>query len=307
MTQHKISHWVLRLLGTLLLTAAMLKGYELLALPTANKDLWSYRPFLILQVELELILGLWLLSGLWKRLAWWISLLCFGLFCSITLYKAMTGADSCGCFGLIHVNPWMTLWAIDVPAVLLLALFRPQKRTTVQMQPPVCQRGYVFSMSMLLLALVSVTAAGLIQYEPQKVTATFEVLEPQTWTGQTLPILEHVDVADKLKQGNWLIMLFHHDCPDCAEALPQFQEIADNFVGNEEVLQLALIEIPPYGYQAMPQASTYLLGHLDESKKWMVVTPAVLLATEGMVQQAWEQGTMPTFDTVLEHIAQLME
>ena len=104
MIRQKISSLVLRLLGGLLVTAAALKGHELFTLPVANADLWSYRPFLIFQVECELALGLWLLSGLWKRLAWWISLGCFGLFCGVTLYKALTGAASCGCFD----KSWVT-------------------------------------------------------------------------------------------------------------------------------------------------------------------------------------------------------
>jgi hypothetical protein len=44
----------------------------------------------------------------------------------ITLYKAVTGAASCGCFGSVHVNPWITLFAIDLPALLALSIFRPK-------------------------------------------------------------------------------------------------------------------------------------------------------------------------------------
>jgi hypothetical protein len=40
---------VLKVLGLLLLVAAVLKGHELLTVPVANTDLWSWRPFLIFQ------------------------------------------------------------------------------------------------------------------------------------------------------------------------------------------------------------------------------------------------------------------
>ncbi|MCF7972765.1 MAG: hypothetical protein K9N55_03010 [Phycisphaerae bacterium] len=308
MIKHRISVCLLLSLGVLLMAAALLKAHELLTLPTANKDLWSYRPFLILQVECELALGLWLLSGLWKRAAWWIALLCFGLFSGITLTKALTGAASCGCFGRIQVNPWITLLAIDVPAVLLLLLFRIKKRTVSHLPFPGCQRGYMFSMGLLWVTLLGVTTVGLITHVPQKVTAAFEVLEPQTWTGRTLPILPHVDIADRLEQGNWLIMLFHHDCPDCAKALPEFQQMADSFAGNEDTLQLALVEVPPLGYDTHDTAeSNRLLGRMDETKKWLVVTPAVLLLTDGRVRLAWEPGTLPTFELVLEQIAEMSQ
>ena len=63
----RISDIVIQLLGTLLLTAAALKGWQWLAEPVANSDIWSYRPFLILTVEFELGLVIWLLSGLFKK------------------------------------------------------------------------------------------------------------------------------------------------------------------------------------------------------------------------------------------------
>ena len=60
---------VLKVLGLLLLAATVLKGLELLSVPVAGKDLWSSRPFLILTVEFELALAIWLLSGLLKNAA----------------------------------------------------------------------------------------------------------------------------------------------------------------------------------------------------------------------------------------------
>ena len=307
MIKHIASGVVLRLLGGLLVAAALLKGHELFTLPVANTDLWSYRPFLILQVECELALGLWLLSGLWKRLAWQISLLCFGLFCGVTLYKALTGASSCGCFGTIQLNPWITLLAIDVPAVLMLLWFPIKQSPSLPTRWPAAKRVYATACLVLLVAGVGVTTTGLIMHEPERVTATFEVLEPTSWVGEALPIMAHIDDATLLQRGNWLIMLFHYDCPDCAEAMPAFEEIAENFVGNEDTLQLALIEIPPYGYNAEARQSACHLAHMDESKQWMVVTPSVLLLADGVVRHAWEERTLPTFDTVLDHVARIFE
>jgi len=105
MRRYSAGDILLKGLGLLLLTAAVLKGHELLTVPVANRGLWTWRPLLIFQVEFEVALGFWLLSGIFKRLAWLATLLCFGLFCCVTLYKALTGATSCGCFGTVHVNP----------------------------------------------------------------------------------------------------------------------------------------------------------------------------------------------------------
>ena len=62
---------VLRIvLGLVLLTAAVLKGWQLAAEPTAETGLLTSRWFLLVGVETEWLLSLWLLSGLYKRAVW---------------------------------------------------------------------------------------------------------------------------------------------------------------------------------------------------------------------------------------------
>ena len=106
-------------LGLLLLTAAALKGWQLATEPTAEKGLLTSRWSLIVGVEAEFLLALWLLSGLYRQAAWRAALGCFGIFTCITLYKAMSGEGSCGCFGRVQINPWYTL-VIDLGAIGLL-------------------------------------------------------------------------------------------------------------------------------------------------------------------------------------------
>ncbi len=62
--QIKASDIVMKLLGVLLLVTAIMKGHELLTTPVANNSIWTYRWFLIFQVEFELALSIWLFSGL---------------------------------------------------------------------------------------------------------------------------------------------------------------------------------------------------------------------------------------------------
>lgn len=162
---------VMKLLAALLLIAAILKGYQLLTEPAANNDIWSYRPFLILAVEFELALGIWLLSGLFKKAAWLTTLTCFSLFSFITLYKALSGAESCGCFGSVHVNSWITLFAIDLPAVIALALFRPKNRILFHW-PPMPRFAGTAALGLVILAI---TIPVLAFNAPAKVTSTYQV------------------------------------------------------------------------------------------------------------------------------------
>jgi hypothetical protein len=107
------------LVGVVLLTAAALKTHQLATGPTAENSLFTSRWLLIALVELELALGLWLLSGAYPGLARLAALAAFAGFCLASLYQALTGAPSCGCFGNVHINPWYTL-LFDLAAVVVL-------------------------------------------------------------------------------------------------------------------------------------------------------------------------------------------
>ena len=327
---------VLKALGLLLLTAAVLKGHELLTVPVANKDIWSWRPFLIFQVEFELAMGIWLLSGVFKRLAWLAGLLCFGLFCCVTLYKGLSGAASCGCFGRVHVNPWITLLAIDLPAVIALSLFHPKgllaslryswtlvvrvvhlswrasrgltwrslSRLRVILGRPLTG---AISMRLAIVASVALLALGtttpiLALNQPAIATSKYEVLEPKTWIGKQLPILKYIDIGEKLKRDTWLVLFYHYDCPDCQKAIPQYERMAHDLVGNEDFLRVAFVEIPPYGPSQLRQDPTYACGHLANVKEWFVTTPVVALLTQGGKTKAAWDAESPDFEAILAEI-----
>jgi len=153
-------------LGIILAAAAVLKAWLFLAAPATEKDLWTSRVMLILTVEFEISLSTWLLSGLFKKAAWLAALLCFLAFSGVTFYKAVSGAQSCGCFGSVHVNPWITLFAVDLPATLALAVFRPKinlpkltsvKAVILEMKAPMPSPGRLAAVFCIRLLLVAVS------------------------------------------------------------------------------------------------------------------------------------------------------
>ena len=305
---------VLKLLGMLLLTAAVLKGWQLLTEPVANSDIWSYRPFLILTVEFEVALAIWLVSGLFKKAAWLATLTCFTFFSFITLYKGLTGADSCGCFGSVHVNPWLTLFAIDIPAVIILAIFLPRRHSERSAAQP---KNLLTSLQNLFTPLPSfprfaatfaiglitlgITASVLAFNKPAVVTSYYEVLEPKTWVGKELPILEYIDIADSLKEGNWLVLLYHHDCPDCIETIPKYEQMARDLTSNKDFLKIAFIEVPPYG-RPINQNSPCTFGRLADIKEWFMETPVALLMVNGKVTTVWEANKLEHYNKLEQFI-----
>jgi hypothetical protein len=56
-----------------------------------------------------------------------------------------------------------------------------------------------------------------------RTTSSYEVLEPANWIDKELPILDYIDIGGPLMKGTWLVLLYHHDCPDCARAVPMYE------------------------------------------------------------------------------------
>jgi thiol-disulfide isomerase/thioredoxin len=317
----RVRHVIFIMVGSLLLLAAALKGHQLLTEPLAKNDIWSYRPFLVLQVEFELLLGLWLLSGVFVKAAWLTSFLCFCLFSLVTLYKGLMGAGSCGCFGSVHVNPWVTLLVIDLPTVVLLTLFRPDvslqaplaflrrrqsiRDSILELLTPFPSLTRLVVTSLLAVVLLSITTPILALNQPPVITSTYEVLEPETWVGKELPILEHIDIAEQLSKGTWLVLFYHHDCPDCRRAIPQYEQMARDLAGSKDFLRIALIDVPPYG--SVPRAdSPCLLGRLADIKEWFITTPTVTFLVNAKVEAAWE-AQAPSFEVIMGQLAGIRE
>lgn len=299
---------ILKLLGLLLLTVAVLKGYELLTEPVVNSDIWSNRNFLIFTVEFEFALGIWLLSGLFRKLAWFAGLVCFSLFCCVTLYKALAGYGSCGCFGKVHVNPWITLLVIDLPAVLLLVVFRPKDidlrsiNRPLELFKPLPNLHHFVSIFVIALTAIVISVPVLALNGPASVTSSYEVLDLTEWVGHSLPILDHIDIAEQLKTGSWLVVLYHHDCSECQKAMPKLEQMSRDLQGNEDFLKIALVEVPPYAMQrnsSLGQIDSPTSGKLDVSKEWFVATPATILIRDMHILKSWEK-TIPSLEELFD-------
>src|SRR5262249_28731315 len=119
------SFGVVRLpLGVLLLTAAGLKAHSLLTGANVYESLVPSPHLQIATIEMETLLGLWLLSGWAVRPAWAVALGVVGIMAAVSLSLALDGQASCGCFGKVEVHPWWT-FGLDLAAVVALLIGRP--------------------------------------------------------------------------------------------------------------------------------------------------------------------------------------
>jgi hypothetical protein len=156
-------------LGLLLVTAAALKlyGLNVTAIPRAG---WFATPQVqVIAAEWELILGFWLLSGVYRFAAWFFALLTFTTFAVISAYFGFIGIASCGCFGVIRTSPW-TVFAIDLAAIVTLLVFRPQRTSHAPREDSVTRsvtttmRSHASIPLTAVAILIALTAVGSFVY-----------------------------------------------------------------------------------------------------------------------------------------------
>ncbi|GHT39060.1 hypothetical protein FACS189427_13290 [Planctomycetales bacterium] len=119
----------------ILLVAAGLKAYQLATVPSLGEGLFHARWFNIFVVEFELFFGVWLLFGMLPKLTWLATTMLFSIFALVSLYKAISGEISCGCFGNVEVNPWITA-GVDLAVIGCLLVFCPRKRLSMTVDIP---------------------------------------------------------------------------------------------------------------------------------------------------------------------------
>jgi hypothetical protein len=116
-------------LGILLLVAAGLKLADDSLGATGGFDLLTSPLLRLTFVEVEALLGVWLLLGLIPRVLWFVSLIFFSMLASANLYLGMEGRPTCGCFGTkIPLNPWYS-FALDLATLAALAFGSPSRGT----------------------------------------------------------------------------------------------------------------------------------------------------------------------------------
>lgn len=175
----KANKIIMTIAGLLLIIAGVLKAHQLMTQPILTEGFWESWLFFVIQIPLELGLGIWLVSGLFRKAGWLLATLAYGGFIVVTLVKAVTGAASCGCFGTVTVNPWITLFAMDIPVFVLLIMFRPKG---YKLLPPPWPSLWHFLGTAVPTALLlpAVVLLLVTNKAPQK-TDKYEVVDVNEW------------------------------------------------------------------------------------------------------------------------------
>jgi thiol-disulfide isomerase/thioredoxin len=186
-----------------------------------------------------------------------------------------------------------------MPIFLLLAIFRPKGEKLLP--PPWPRAAHFFAIAIPTFILLGAIEYVLITNKQEKPAAQDWVIKSAAEQKTVWPLLEDIDISNKLKTGLWVVLMYHYDCPDCARAIPDYLEMHKSLAGNENAINFAFIEMPPYGgekQQLISPDSNVTRGRLSDKKKWFFQTPVVVVLSDGAVSGAWE-GKAPNLDEIL--------
>ncbi len=276
------------IVGLLLVAAALLKGLDLYLHPASVLADSTSQHLLPLLIGCELGLGLWAITDLhWNRLRV-VAILLFASFASYSLWLALHGAVSCGCFGPLKIHPWWTFFLdFTVIAGLLGEYFTTGRKEKYDASSTVLAANRL-SLIFCLLLPIAITATLVWRIVPQanssqeafQTVGDLVLLQPENWVGQKFPLLSHI--STDLSHGNWVLLLHRHDCPKCQEAVPKYERLAE----LATPYQIALAEVPPYNSSKVTHASACQTGRLSGQREWFVETPVEIQLEDGVVASA---------------------
>lgn len=271
--------------GLVLVTAALLKGHQLATERVVSTGILSDRPFLSAAVVVEMLLGLWLISGWSQRTVGWIACACFSLFAGVAWWKMRGGEPSCGCFGRVAVKPWVSL-AIDlsaIPVSLWLALGpqRPQRFSgRVQLMVGVAALALLGLPAFVKMAFYG--PAG--RPDVKKI-----VLDPAKWPGKPWLLGQYIDAWPDLSRGRWVVVMYSPDCEECQPTLKAYGELAQTWKSAGRAERIALIATteadPIDGFPDLSKTPA-LRGRLDVpvGVHWYIPSPTLVVMTDGQVR-----------------------
>jgi hypothetical protein len=187
------------------------------------------------------------------------------------------------------VNPWITS-AIDLGILVALIL----QVADWSLSWPALRLRHLTSTVCLWLLIGAPAAAVTYLSRPAVIRPDARIivesgsiiLEPSEWIGGRFPLNEYLSQHVDVSEGNWLVVLYHHDCPECQEALVRYDEMSRQLAMTTKEAKVLLVEVPPYATEEA--SSTFAAMHMQLSDQfdWFVQTPTEILIQEGQVKYA---------------------
>ena len=241
----------------------------------------------------EVVFAFWLLCGVVVPVTKWLAVGVFGAFACYNAYRWLGGYATCGCFGVVKIDPRVTM-GVDAAVAGLFLLSRTGSLRGLNWK--VERRLLALTCSVPLLLAVP-AAATLATVTPPSLTANgiagqaggMVRLNPEEWVGYRLPLLPYIEgVNADVGRGEWQVVLMHPDCGHCADALPELVEEART--SNER--RTLLLNVSPKDEttavtHAAGDVAKLYAGRLDPTHLWNAETPHYISVSDGTVTDVY--------------------
>lgn len=263
-----LSRWVRWVLAALLLTAAVLKlshGASLSPLPLPY-------PFSLLSKAvpwLEILLAIWLFSGIRPSWALGLTTVTFLCFCVVTLWMVVHGTSDCGCFGAVSLSPKVTYW-IDLTALIVgIASFR-----SIQIR------------SLLLMLLLP----GVALYLGARALAVYQPTMAKIEVGNPWPPHGAVSCPVDLSKGRWVVLIYDSNCGHCRSLAAGYASDASEWGAKGKQIRLVLLDAGIPEDEGVPTQSSLVVWGSLLKREFYDHTPILLLLNQGKVlgiEEGW--------------------
>ena len=263
-------------IAALLFFAALMKTWQLATAQYGGVGLFFDPLFILFVTFFEISFAAWLLTGILTKQTWVATIGLFTLFLLISLSKALSGASTCGCLGVLRTNPWVMVF---VDSAIIAVLFCGCRKIDIEssfyskkrLQVIILLWGAACLSAFVAFLSVRKDGDSLIGIEYERIDGRKTILvTPSQWPKDKCPLLPYIEpeeITDRLKSGKWRIVIFKHDCPECRILLKGME--------TEEDHNLLFLEVPPYGRDNIVPKG-FIQAKLTDSVNWLIRTPVII-------------------------------
>jgi hypothetical protein len=280
------------IIAAILLLAAGLKAYQLATSPlppvvqdslfTPLLELFNNRYLLMGVVVGEMLFAFVLIAGIEKQWTWLLSLLAFIVFAFISLMKGLSGESSCGCFGTVTINPWITM-GFDLLIVTLLLVFRERFDWSL----PSLDKRKILTVSVIWFILAGTSLFFMLSLKESSHATLGTILEgfgdksimrlaPELWKDKIFPLSSRFIMpndSDILLKGMWTVLLIHTDCKRCLQLMKDLEE--------QNTERVVIVVVPSQPNEEIPDTD-FPIFVLDNNNDWFAETPCIIRLNDGV-------------------------
>lgn len=266
----------------LLLLAAVLKSHQLSTSPYTGNLVLESRMLTCVIIAFEIFLAFWLISNFKPKFARLVAIATFSVFCVFGIQKVISGASSCGCFGVFEIPPIVTL-VVDIGMIILLVLWPTTTGSGTMKFPATLAAVGAIVASASLWPVVTFTTSSLSDVGQVVGNGELIVVDTSIWVNKQLPIAGFISGEKNFLKGKWKMVLYHEDCPVC-------QRIIQEALAGQAETQTVFVEAPPYKSPPRADRESLLWRKLSDTHEWFVTAPDVIEITDGIVVRSLGQA-----------------